>query len=393
MEKEFEKELEKVTLPQIRILKIEIEHFKNIEYGAFTFPSYGMAKKHGAGKGQDILGVYGQNGSGKTAIVEALIVWQLMQQKLRIPEEYRSLIQKDCRIQLLFQLVEHGAVSQVSLGYLFEEKGSVSPKLLTTIRLWDGERWSRKRKRVDSFVLEELELFSKQGLWIATPRQLGLVQLNMGTTTDFALHENKGISLFEENVLPTKSMYHVERVVSQLNTVLRSLIPGLTIELDTSEEEDDCRFRLLARRYDMTFPLQNESGGIKRLLSVLATLIAGYNQPSLCVVIDEIDSGIFEYLLGDLLENMRTGAKGQFLFTSHNLRALEVLGVNHIVFSTANPKNRFIQFTNIKKKQNLRDEYLRALLIGGQKEELQEETKEYRLGYAFRKAGKLYDET
>lgn len=383
--------MKNATLSQIKILRVEIEHFKNIEYGAFTFPSYGMAQKHGAGNGQDILGIYGQNGSGKTAVVEALIVWQLLQQRMGIPEEYTVLIQKNCRIQLLFQLVLENRIYQVDHEYQFQVAGNPVPKVIVSYRVWEEGHWSRRRKRVMEPLIKAIEQFAHSGLWIATPRQLGLIHLNMGTTMDFALHERQGIALFEENVLPQPFFNQVSSLVGQLNTVLVSLIQGLTVELDILAEGEECRFRLLARRYDKTFPLQNESGGIKRLLSILAILIAGYNQPSLCIVIDEMDAGIFEYLLGDLLETMRTGAKGQFLFTSHNLRALEVLGVNHIVFSTANPKNRYIQFSGLRRNQNLRDAYLRALLIGGQREELQEEAEGYHLGYAFRKAGKWND--
>ena len=37
-------------------------------------------------------------------------------------------------------------------------------------------------------------------------------------------------------------------------------------------------------------------------------------------MIDELDSGIYEYLLGECLEVMQDKAKGQLIFTSHNLR-------------------------------------------------------------------------
>ena len=42
-------------------------------------------------------------------------------------------------------------------------------------------------------------------------------------------------------------------------------------------------------------------------------------------MVDELDSGIYEYLLGECLEVMQDKAKGQLIFTSHNLRPLEIL--------------------------------------------------------------------
>ena len=54
-------------------------------------------------------------------------------------------------------------------------------------------------------------------------------------------------------------------------------------------------------------------------------------------MIDEFDSGIYEYLLGELLEIMNESAKGQFVFTSHNLRPLENYHIiNYIINSKSN---------------------------------------------------------
>ena len=51
------------------------------------------------------------------------------------------------------------------------------------------------------------------------------------------------------------------------------------------------------------------------------------------MAIDELDAGIFEYMLGELLDIFNQSAKGQLIFTSHNLRALEMLDKDSIMFS------------------------------------------------------------
>ena len=68
------------------------------------------------------------------------------------------------------------------------------------------------------------------------------------------------------------------------------------------------------------FLTKYESEGIKRIISLLNYLIAYYNSEQICLVVDELDSGIFEYLLGELLGVLKDDAKGQLIFTSHNLR-------------------------------------------------------------------------
>ena len=113
-----------------------------------------------------------------------------------------------------------------------------------------------------------------------------------------------------------------------------------------------------------------------------------YNHASMCLIIDELDAGIYEYLLGELLSVMEKGAKGQLIFTSHNLRALEMLHKKSIVFSTTNPLNRYIRLQNVKSNNNLRDLYLRSITLGGQREDVYAETDTVEIGRAFRRAGK-----
>ena len=111
-----------------------------------------------------------------------------------------------------------------------------------------------------------------------------------------------------------------------------------------------------------------------------------YNESSMCIVIDELDAGVFEYLLGEILTVLKDGGKGQLIFTSHNLRPLEVLKKDNIVFTTTNPNQRYIEFTNIGSTNNLRDLYIRTLNLGGQKEEVYRPISLSKMGMAFRKA-------
>lgn len=92
--------------------------------------------------------------------------------------------------------------------------------------------------------------------------------------------------------------------------------------------EDGINFEIVSIRNNKLIPLKYESEGIKRLISVISSMIAAFNNYSICLMIDEFDSGIFEYLLGELVEIIDESAKGQFVFTSHNLRALENYHIN-----------------------------------------------------------------
>ncbi len=98
-----------------------------------------------------------------------------------------------------------------------------------------------------------------------------------------------------------------------------------------------------------------------------------------------------EYLLGELIEIIYESAKEQFIFTSHNLRVLEKLPYKSIILTTINQKNRYIRFNGVKPNNNIRDFYYTSIMLGGQKETLYNETKNYKIKRAFRKAGKMYE--
>ncbi|MGL4971909.1 MAG: AAA family ATPase, partial [Culicoidibacterales bacterium] len=153
--------------------------------------------------------------------------------------------------------------------------------------------------------------------------------------------------------------------------------------------EQGVNFELLAHKHGIQLPLACESAGTLKLISIVGTLIAVFNKPSACIVIDELDSGVFEYLLGEILTVLDLDGKGQFIFTSHNLRVLEVLENKKLWFTTMNPNNRFVQMTGIQKNSNIRDVYLRTVQLGGQSELLYLETDSYDIKKAFRKAGRM----
>lgn len=229
---------------------------------------------------------------------------------------------------------------------------------------------------------------------------LGHIDLGTIMPFSFLVKNDKGVaqgtiafSLFETNRVPINIFNILDKIIIQINTVLSSLIPGLTIETKEINEElmengnVGKVFELLSVRENIKIPLKYESDGIKKIISILSALIAMYNNEKICVVIDEMDSGIFEFLLGELLGVLKEKAEGQLIFTSHNLRALEVLDKNDIIFTTTNPNNRYIKMKNVKKTNNLRDFYLREIFLGGQNEPIYNKTKSYAISRAFRKAG------
>ena len=91
----------------------------------------------------------------------------------------------------------------------------------------------------------------------------------------------------------------VEHVIINMNVVLSQIVPGLTIRIEKLGE--------------MVFA--NAKNRVKvQLMSFMQLLIVIYNRASITVAIDELDEGVFEYLLGELLHIISEKGKGQLLF-------------------------------------------------------------------------------
>ena len=460
----------------VRIQEIEVENFKNVLNGVITFESYKKRNFFQDSHNSDIVGLYGQNGSGKTSLVEAIDILKSVLLGQKLSNNIRNLISYDkkyCRLKFTFLIkldkkkyivkygfkliynAEEDKIEVLEETLKYSEIDVANKKILSTKSIiefnMNDKTIFRPLKnynlivnnnvnRTELIVAKELAkenstsfIFSKRciklfkesfknenkvfidiinslynfGLksFVIKNDYLGHIDLGTIMPFSFSVKNEKGVaqgtmafSLFETNRVPINIFNILDKIIIQINTVLSSLIPGLTIKIKEINEElmengnVGKVFELLSVRENVKIPLKYESDGIKKIISILSALIAMYNNENICIVIDEMDSGIFEFLLGELLRVLKEKAEGQLIFTSHNLRALEVLDKNDIIFTTTNPNNRYIKMKNVKKTNNLRDFYLREIFLGNQKEPIYNKTKSYVISRAFRKAGNYEQE-
>lgn len=442
----------------IKVKKIKLKNLRNVRHGevtlAVSFETFLQA---------NVVGLYGQNGSGKTTIVDAfgllktLISGWLAEVKLP-PQEKRLILAGEDTASLDFEFLVENQFGTFFVHYYVElqedqhrlyttlerltyrenDKGKRSKVLIAMTEKGIQIRHSKlpdmsEQARIQLLVIQQLArkeyrsfLFHKDLKPLLqerlTEQEIQLIQ-NIAVDFNRDLHvvNNQNIApLFEERImpfsihlektrgqipydlkgpalLPEDEFYALCEVIEQSNRVLAAIIPGLTIKINiiTKQTMDDggqgIRFEFLSQRGEQELPLRTESEGILKIISILSVLIAVYNNPNACVVIDELDSGVFEYLLGELLTVIDEDGKGQLVFTSHNLRVLEVLAIKNLWFTTTNENHRYMQLKGIKEINNARDVYLRAIQLGGQDEEVYKETKTFKIKRAFRKAGVQHD--
>ena len=445
----------------IRLLEIGIVNLKNVKNGKISFLNSNIKEKLKLQLG-DILGIYGQNGSGKTTVIEALSILKSILVRDPLDNELKNLItygQKN--IELLFKFY----IEMKNKKYIVEYKVIIGKTEENTIEILNeiikysvyiekDSRWKNtqilietpfnediinlkkynknfssevdllkilisqgisQKLRVSSifsqdiknflkedtdliYIIEALEYYGNLNLFIVSNKDIGMITLNLLLPLKIKNLNSCGdlpIQIDEnESIIVNQIIYSdVEKAINEINIVLKRIIPDLQLKIEDQRKETlpngntNIIADLRSIREGKPISLRYESEGIKRIISILGVLIAGYNQPSVCLAIDELDSGIFEYLLGEILEVLSSEMKGQLIFTSHNLRILEKIDKKNIIFSTTNPENRYIRFKYIKPNNNLRDMYLRELIIQEQAEQLYKETKQSDIKRAFYRAG------
>ncbi len=458
----------------VRILSLEINDFKNVTHGYIDMSN--PRKNYSA----SILGLYGQNGSGKTALIDALSLLKYALTGRSVPASYADYVNVDAesaRFRYTMKVDAPEISSVFTVIYEFSLKKDAdeyspgtgafmtSPSSKATIfdevlsYSCSGEKSFKTQPVVDtrcddvfvpvtkyktlvggsrsaqtdlivakkfalatsrSFIFSKellesirrgcddkyhLELFEdliRYGnfrLFIIDTTRSGMLTmdtlpLNIDTDgTGNTSSYNVLVDLNGPALIPEESCTQVKRSISNMNIVLSQIIPGFEISVKDLGTEllpngsKGIKIQLMSEKNSKAIPLRYESEGIKKIVSVIQLLIIIYNDPSVTVAIDELDSGVFEYLLGELLHIISEKGKGQLIFTSHNLRPLETLDRGFIAFTTTNPSNRYMRMSNVKTNNNLRDFYYRDIVLGEQSEPVYEPTNSYEIALAFREAG------
>lgn len=476
------------VLPTVRIQKIVLEKYKSVSYGEVLFNC--GRKKIPQDTEADILGIYGQNGSGKTAVIEALSILKQAMTGRAIDARYSECISKGAdyskftfvfdfqyppdnitrTITYSFKLgtqpneayidfdeVNEGDDYNVPLSSLYRNTIKIFDEVVSASGLFGGrnqkmqdiltssgknypigparklphfvgsnkegsavelevcKRTASKNSSSFIFSKDTMELFHKYSgyseffqvlmelhfyavnyLYVVDTRLAGLGGYRFAAPL-FTRRGDLPMPLLGPSTKVSQEVFEqLESVVNGINMVLPSMVTGLQLEIAYNEvvkgEKTWKEIRFNSRRNGFSIPLRDESAGLIRIISIISLIISAFNDRSITVAIDELDAGVYEYLLGELLGGLETYGKGQFIFTSHNLRPLEVLKKESIIFTTTNPDNRYIRLKGVGHTNNLRSLYLREILGNSQDEKIYDAEKKQRMYASFMRAGVGYGE-
>ena len=434
----------------MKLKSIELKNFKNISDSKIEF------------KSNNLSGIYGPNGTGKTSIVESL---QILQRYFRIEKEFLEEEELIRQIKKVMKIGENVLSIQIELEgeeyryqfsvsferdifdnisvlqeelkekeidnnrkkyrslisfdnslkselpqLIFKEKNSECNKIINEILANQNikkQTLYTENTRMNSYlnlILNQVQkseiekngvpehftkIFKKINLLRKYIYEIFLITLqdqamfNIGSLIKMNIHVDKvygemnahgelPIFLFSQtNYYPEEIADIIIKTIEQVNGIFETIVSDS--KLYCKEEGEKIRengvkekaLNLYIKKIDdKEIYIENESAGIKKIISILSALVYYIKEENALVVIDELDVHIFEYLLAIILKNISEIAKGQLIFTAHNLSPLERLEKENIVItSIEKEKVNYSYLKNVSKTTNLRQKYIRSQAI------------------------------
>ena len=169
------------------------------------------------------------------------------------------------------------------------------------------------------------------------------------------------------NIYSEKEAKILEDTVKEINSIFSTIIPNSKLsterKVDRLEgEELKIGVNIYVEKDGRKLLLDQESTGIIKLVSLLSIILYYIKDKEAIVAIDEFDIHIFEYLLALFLEKISLYAKGQLIFTAHNLLPMEKLDKESIIISTKDEEKgvKYVYLKGVSLTTNLRQKYLRS---------------------------------
>lgn len=399
----------------MRIQSVKLKNFKNISEATVIFKD-------------KTTGIYGPNGTGKTSVLEALgVVKSYLEISNDKPNnfafDYMSLNQSEMEIEitvsdteyfykygLKFRKILDGNILEVS-----SETFHIAPvnrKVWNKIFYMENDENDEmpsitvKHKRTKSYVKpgrqlyyqfvnynsllslvssikdesEEMDVFKKfnrlkflfEHMIISMLSENAMAQLQVFLPIQFHTHNMYGVLPLDLRGRYQKREHvnFLKDVINNVNNIYSTLFPDKYLHLKENgskieDGEEVVSVTLYVCKGELSISIERESTGTMKLISLLSALVAYVENEDFVLCIDELDAHIFEYLLATLIGEMSLLAKGQLIFTAHNLSPLERLSPKSILFSTEKAGNiTFEYLKNIRGSNNTRNKYLRAVAYG-----------------------------
>jgi len=150
----------------LRLQQVQLNNFKNVRQGQIDFNSY--KSEDFFSEASDVLGIYGQNGSGKTAFIEALWILKIVLLGESLPGDIKDYIyqgEKEAAINAVFSMSLGEDKYQLFYEMVIERRENAAPVIIKedlSYKKLEEDGWTYKRGIITHNLDEKEQLLSPQ---------------------------------------------------------------------------------------------------------------------------------------------------------------------------------------------------------------------------------------
>ena len=368
--------------------------------------------------------IYGENGSGKSNIINSMFFLQLCSGAIRKvhnnpSEESTNEVQDDEIALVAKHLRMIGSQEDMVLKYVFNINGSdaeysmsfnedgrivketlrykINSRMGTLFSIESGlephfvpkmiknrsfkeqfkseieQFWGKRSilRILSDMVRARNESFIKDNLHQSVLSFINYVQNIMVDSRMFHMMYNSSLMLPVGRIPASnaKDLSKIEKMLSMFFSRLYTDITGVYFKEDFKENtiEYELYFKKRIAGEIRDIPAELESSGTKTMINIMTYLIACIEGRT--VFVDEIDAGVHDLLITEVIKQMMQCIKGQLIATTHNTCLMDelppdkvyVIGIDHNGFK----KIRCVSsIERIKPRNSIRHKYYEGNFLG-----------------------------
>lgn len=238
----------------------------------------------------------------------------------------------------------------------------------TFLSLLSFEIIEKNKDYIDNNISKNIiEVINK--IWLMT------VHVDKGSlkiiTNDFA--KVRKLNNIQKGIVKKDKLAEIKKYENVLNIFFTQAYADIKeVKYEINEKEDGIHYELYFNKMIggqiKSIPSKLESDGTKRILNQFDTIIGSLLGET--VILDEIDNGIHDVLMKNIIMSIKDEITGQLIITTHNTLLLEILPKENIyILSTDYNGNKTINSIKdygikIQKNNNARDLYFKGVFGG-----------------------------
>lgn len=272
----------------------------------------------------------------------------------------------------LFSIENHGKgiELEINLNKMIFKTSSLRNELKDSIlKLWGKHTFLSIFKQFQNHINESYVIDNVSANFLSVLNEFEKIVIWTDEVKGPFIHHKTFLSDLESGTIDREDLYKLEKCEEVIFSYFSSLYADIkNIKYKVKENESKIDYQLYVVKNisgeAIEIPFYLESNGTKNLLELLQVFFSAINGN--IVIVDEIDQGIHDILMNNIIRNVSESLSGQLIFTTHDTFLLQELPPSSAYFINLDVKGNKLVLsgndydTKVLKNNNMQHMYLKG---------------------------------